>query len=311
MTDTPLGPGKEFDAIRGLVARWRSRARDIGDDAAVLEVPDGELLVVSTDVSVEHVHFRRDWLTAEEIGWRATMAAASDLAAMAATPLAVLNALTVPPSWRAELSAIADGIGAAAERVGAAIVGGDLSAGDALSLSVTVLGHAREPLRRSGARVGDSVWVTGAFGGPGRAVRDWLAARTPSADARVRFARPSARIPQARWLAARGATAAIDISDGLVADLRHVAAASDVRIEVALDALPCVAGASPLDAAASGEEYEIAVTGAADFDVSAFELAFGIPLTRLGTVVAGAPGVEATLDGGRVDIAAGHDHFSR
>jgi thiamine-monophosphate kinase len=310
MAETRLGPGREFDAIRALVARWGARARGIGDDAAVLDVPDGEQLVVSTDVSVEHVHFRREWLTAGEIGWRATVAAASDLAAMAATPIGILTALTVPPSWRGELPAIGVGIGEAAERVGAAIVGGDLSDGDVLSLAVTVLGCSRRPLRRSGAKPGDALWVTGAFGGPGRAVRDWLALRTPLAEASLRFARPSARIAHARWLAERGATACIDISDGLVADLGHLAAASEVRVEVALDALPCVADVSRLDAAVSGEEYELAVTAPADLDVGAFELAFGIPLTRLGVVTAGDPGVAVTLEGSRVELTGGYDHFS-
>ena len=103
-----LGPGREFDAVRDLLARWGTAATGVGDDAAVLDVPTGSRLVVSTDSSVEEVHFRAEWLTPEEIGWRATMAALSDLAAMGATPLGVLLALTVPVRWRGSLGAVAE-----------------------------------------------------------------------------------------------------------------------------------------------------------------------------------------------------------
>jgi len=120
----PLGPGAEFDAIRTLLAAWGPRARGIGDDGAVLDVPPGSKLVVSTDTTVEHVHFRREWLTPEGIGWRATMAALSDLAAMAAAPLGVLLALTVPTAWREALTPIAHGIGEAAAHGDIPIVGG-------------------------------------------------------------------------------------------------------------------------------------------------------------------------------------------
>ena len=95
-----LGPGREFDAVRALMARWGDLARGIGDDAAVLDVPPGERLVVSVDSSVEDRHFRRAWLTPEEIGYRAATAALSDLAAMGARPLGMLVALALPTAWR-------------------------------------------------------------------------------------------------------------------------------------------------------------------------------------------------------------------
>src|SRR4051812_44622747 len=98
-----LGPGREFDVIRDLVRRWGDSARGIGDDAAVLDVPAGNRLLASTDATVENVHFRRDWLTPEEIGYRAAAAALSDLAAMGATPIAILVALCVPERWREQL----------------------------------------------------------------------------------------------------------------------------------------------------------------------------------------------------------------
>ena len=107
----PLGDGAEFDAIREMLAQWGDRAHGIGDDAAVLDVPPGEQLVTSTDASVEGVHFKRDWLSPVEIGGRATAAALSDLAAMAATPLGLLLALGVPDDWREELPELAGGVG--------------------------------------------------------------------------------------------------------------------------------------------------------------------------------------------------------
>src|SRR5690349_2458955 len=111
-----LGPGREFDIIRELLARWGPRALGIGDDAAMLEVPAGEQLVVSADSSVEHIHFERAWLTPREIGYRATMAALSDLAAMAAAPLGVLLAIGLPKSWLDAVGELGDGVGEAIDR---------------------------------------------------------------------------------------------------------------------------------------------------------------------------------------------------
>ena len=99
LRDTPLGPGPEFDAIREMLRRWGPRAAGIGDDAALLDIPPGQQLAVSTDSSVEDVHFRRGWLIPREIGYRATVAALSDLAAMAAMPTGLVSALAVPNAW--------------------------------------------------------------------------------------------------------------------------------------------------------------------------------------------------------------------
>lgn len=302
-----LGPGGEFDLIRDFVRRWGAAARGVGGDCAELDVPAGERLIVSTDSSVEHVHFRRRWLSAHEIGYRATAAALSDLAAAAATPIGLLLALTAPAAWRSELGAIAEGVADAAMAAGAPIVGGDVTAGAVLSLTVTVLGRARRPLSRRGARSGDAVYVTGWLGGPGAALRALLAGAEPDAAHRARFAHPEPRLQEARWLAARGARAAIDLSDGLAADARHLAAASAVRVRLETERVPRMPGVDVRDALASGEEYELLVTAPPGLDVAAFRDAFGLPLTMVGTVLPGGePGVEA-----RVDLPGGHDHFSR
>ena len=174
-----LGPGREFDIIRGLLTRWGDRARGIGDDAVTLDVPPGERLVVSTDSSVEGVHFKREWLTPREIAYRATAAALSDLAAMAATPLGILVALALPESWLEEVTELGDGIGDAVRLGETHVVGGDLTAGRELSLGITVLGSAAAPLERRGARPGDGVYVTGRLGGPLAALRAASVTLTP------------------------------------------------------------------------------------------------------------------------------------
>ncbi|MBA3854717.1 MAG: thiamine-phosphate kinase [Gemmatimonas sp.] len=324
-----MGPGREFDAVRALLAQWGPLARGVGDDGAVLDVPAGEKLVVSTDSTVEDVHFRREWLSADEIGWRATQAALSDLAAMGAAPLGVLLALTVPRAWREELPALASGIGAAMQQVGAAIVGGDVTDGDRLALAITVLGHAPRPLSRAGARRGDTLYVTGSLGGPGAALSAWLAGSTPDAAARARFARPEARIAAGLWLAQQGATAALDLSDGLAGDVAHLAAASGVACVLELDAIPCVPGASVDAALQSGEEYELLVA-APSLDTAAFAQAHGgLELTAIGRVEAvgtppsgGAPSgsvqgsaaqpgvVRAERGGAPVALPGAHDHFA-
>jgi thiamine-monophosphate kinase len=303
-----LGPGKEFDIVRSLLTEWGDTAERIGDDAAVLEVPAGEKLVVSTDTSLDGVHFRREWLNHFEIGYRATAAALSDLAAMAARPLGLVIALTLPEADRDEARAIATGIGEGASAVLCPIVGGDLSSGKVLSLTITALGSSARPLSRAGARTGQRVYVTGRLGGPAAALRAWRAGKEPTERDRVRFANPVPRIDAAIGLAERGATSGIDVSDGLIADLAHIAAASNVCIEIDLARIPRLDGIPPLEAASSGEEYEIVVT-APEIDVAQFSSEFGLDLTEIGRVVAGSPRVELLQDGKQVTAPAGFDHF--
>ena len=315
MTDKPgngrnidLGPGKEFDLVRTLLSEWGKAAERIGDDAAVLEVPAGQRLAVTTDTSVEGVHFRREWLNHFEIGYRATATSLSDLAAMGARPLGVVIALTLPEVDRGDARALATGIREGAAASLCPIVGGDLSSGKVLSLTVTALGTVAHPISRAGAKVGQRVYVTGVLGGPAAAVRAWKAGKDPSDRDRARFAHPIPRIDAAIGLAARGATSAIDISDGLAADVAHIAAASRVRIEIDADRLPRFDDISAVEAASAGEEYEIVVT-ARSIDVGNFKEEFGLELTEIGRVVAGPAGVELREGGERITAPAGYDHF--
>ncbi len=305
---TSLGPGNEFDAIRRLLERWGPRARRIGDDAAMITTLGERVVVSSIDSSVENVHFRRDWLTPEEIGYRSAMAALSDLAAMGSTPVGMLVALTIPESWGSSLDAIGDGIGEAAAASDALILGGDMSAGNVLSLTFSVIGTARDVMCRTAARSGDRVYVTGRLGGPWSALQDLQAGHAPADLARRRFARPVARIREAIWLSEHGATAAVDVSDGLAADLGHVAAASRVTITVDLEKLPVIEGVSPIDAARSGEEYEIAVTSQGELNVTEFESKFLLGLTVIGEVTAGDAEVRVMHHGARVEAPPGYLH---
>ena len=310
-----MGPGVEFDLIRRMAGRWGDLVQHAGDDAAILEVAQGARIVASTDSSVEGVHFRREWLSLQEIGYRATIAAMSDLAAMAADPVGLLIAATIPATVAETIEHLADGIGQAARDSGCPIVGGDLTGGDRISLTMTVLGAANPPIGRGGAKVGDRVWVTGRLGGPGAAVRALLSGQLPSAEHWPRFAHPVARLAEARWLAERGASAMIDLSDGLSSDARHVAAASGVSMEIDITSVPCVPDVLPRAACASGEEYELLLTAPDEFDVDAFVSRFSIPLTQVGIVVengaeAASSDVTFIEDGARVDLAAGYDHFS-
>jgi thiamine-monophosphate kinase len=309
---TRLGSGAEFDLIRELSARWGPLAVGLGDDAAVLTAPRGEKIVVSTDSAIEGVHFRRDWLSLREIGHRATAAALSDLAAMAAAPLGVLVALTTRSADASDLLDVADGIGAAVRAAGTVVVGGNLSEGASLSITTTVIGTAFSPLTRGGARVGDAIYVTGRLGGPAATMRALTNGVAPRSGHRARFVTPTPRLREARWLAARGVTAAIDISDGLSNDAEHLAAASDVSLDIEVERLPLLEDATPEDAL-GGEEYELLVTAPDGMDVAAFASTFALSLTKIGSVIASgaAPEVRLTRAGQRVAAPPGYVHFSR
>ncbi len=327
---TALGPGNEFDRLRAAFGRLGARLVGAGDDAALVTV-DGVDLALSCDLAVENEHFRLAWLSAREIGWRAAAAALSDLAAVAADPLGVLAAVGVPEGREGEFfQELMEGIADAATSVGAVVWGGDLVRAAQVTVDVTVVGRAARPVRRSGAQPGDGVWVSGRLGAPRAAVEAWERGETPTPAFRERFARPVPRVREATWLRAHGAAAMIDISDGLVGDAGHLAAASGVALAIdagrvpvhsavqavqAVQAAPA-APAAPADislmmALTGGEEYELLVVLPPDFGVAAadaFGERFGLPLTRIGDVVEGS-GVTVLRGGKSVPIVGGYSHF--
>lgn len=318
-----LGPGSEFDLIRSFVGAGAALPPGVevgpGDDAAVLEGG----WVISTDLAVEDVHFRRSWLTDEEIGYRAAAAALSDLAAMGAKPVAVLVSLAAPRNGAVDLAGLQRGVRAVTASVGAAVVGGDLSASPGpLFLDLVVLGRAERPALRSGARPGDEVWVTGRLGAGAVALRAWASGREPTPEARARFVRPEPRVTIGADLAGRGGVRAmVDVSDGLAGDAGHIAAASSVRVILEEDRLPIAPAtldALGLDGAReaalhAGEDFELCLTAAPGaFDSDDLAKRHGVPLTRVGRVEAGE-GVWLQAPDGSVRAAprGGYDHWGR
>jgi thiamine-monophosphate kinase len=313
-----LGPGPEFDRIRKIAQVLGDQGTGLGDDCGLVREGD-EFIAFSTDVSVEGVHFRRDWITPEEVGWQATAAALSDLAAEGAEAIGLLCAVTMPATAaESELLQVMAGVGAAARSVRAMVLGGDLATGPAWSLTVTVVGRTRAPVTRGGAEPGDRLWVTGNLGGARAALEAWRRGAVPLPEARTRFAHPEPRIAAGRWLARHGARAMIDLSDGLGGDAWHVASASGVALEIDLNTIPVApeadqeAGRLGVSreqfAAEGGEDYELLVALPARFDaMDLFVRECGIPLTRIGLAAKGS-GVVFRLAGQPLELH-GFNHF--
>ncbi|WP_062541925.1 thiamine-phosphate kinase, partial [Mycobacterium celatum] len=210
-----------------------------GDDAAVVRADDGRV-VVSTDMLVESRHFRLDWSTPHDVGRKAIAQNAADIEAMGARPTAFVASFGAPPETPvAEVDALADGMWEEAERVGAGIAGGDLVGSPQWVVSVTVLGDlaGRAPVLRSGARPGSAVAVTGELGWSAAGYALWCNGISDFDNFRRRHLVPQPPYGQGRVAAEAGAQAMIDVSDGLVGDLRHLAEASGVGVDLSTAAL--------------------------------------------------------------------------
>lgn len=303
----------EFALVDAITSRFTQGERVLvgpGDDAALVAVPDRRV-VVSTDLLVDTRHFRRDWADAVDIGHKAAAQNLSDVNAMGGRATALTVGLAAPAdlsvAWVLEL---ADGIAEEAALVGASVVGGDLTASDQVVIAVTVLGEVEgEPVRRSGARAGDVLALAGrqgwAAGGLTVLTRGFRSPRK-LVDAYRRPQPPYAAGDQAR---AAGATAMIDVSDGLVADVGHLAAASGVAVDVETASFEL---AEPLQAvgAALGVDPMRFVLGGGDDHALVATFPAGVPLpegwTRIGSV---AEGEGVTVDGTAYEGFAGHAHF--
>ncbi|SCL21181.1 thiamine-phosphate kinase [Micromonospora rhizosphaerae] len=311
MTVAGVGEFGLIDRVTARLTHGESCLLGPGDDAAVVAAPDRRV-VASTDVLVEGRHFRRDWSSARDVGHRAAAANLADIAAMGATPTALLVALCIPADletiWAEEL---ADGLGAEAAKVGASVVGGDMSASPTLTIAVTALGDLAErpPVVRSGARPGDVVALAGRTG--------WAAAgytvlsrgfRTPRLLVEA-FRRPEVPYPAGPHAARLGATAMIDVSDGLLADLGHVAKASGVAIDVHRDSFEVPRQMRDAAQALGVDPYSWILTGGDDHALAAtFPRSVALPeeWRPVGRVVEGA-GV--TVDGAAYEGRTGWDHF--
>lgn len=318
----------EFVLIDRIAERSTSRSDvlvGIGDDGAVLSVPAGHQLVVSTDTLIDGVHFPRG-SRAEDIGWKSLAVNLSDLAAMGASPAWASLALTLPNADADFVDGFMEGFGALAAQHHVALIGGDTTRGS-LSITITIHGFVPEgkALLRSGASVGDVVFVTGSLGDAAaglRVLRSLASQSDESADQQraqliARLNRPTAQIAAGQIL--RGiASACIDVSDGLLADLGHVATRSAVGIEIEIDRLP--ASSALYDQFRSdqrvalqlggGDDYELAFTvPPAQVDAVTRDLSkLGCGVTRIGRVIEGsgvraidADGEEFTMQSGGWD----------
>lgn len=311
--DATLADLGEFGLIDRLVARFPQGEGVLlgpGDDAALVEAPGGRVLV-ATDVLVEGRHFRRDWVSAADVGHRAVAQNLADINAMGgrATALTVAFAAPadLPAAWALEL---ADGMAEEAGLVGASVVGGDVTRADEVVVSVTVLGVVDgEPVRRSGARPGDQLAIAGRQG--------WAAAglavlargfRSPRVLVEA-YRRPEPPYQQGPLAQQAGATAMIDVSDGLVADVGHIAAASGVAVDIDSSAFEVAEPLRAVGSALGADPMRFILAGGDDHAlVATFPAGTALPegWTRIGEV---AEGEGVTVDGAELEGPGGHTHF--
>ena len=313
----------EFDLIARIRARAATRGDvilGIGDDAALLQPPAGMQLAVAMDTLNAGVHFPPETAPAD-IGWKALAVNLSDLAALGAQPAWCTLSLSLPEADAGFVDGFLDGFLALAQHHDVALVGGDTTRGP-LSISVTAHGFVESgtALRRDRAQVGDDIWVSGTLGDAAAALAQWKAGGEIDAVLRARLDRPTPRVALGRAL--RGiATSRIDISDGLLADLGHVCAASDVGAIVDVDALPVLAALHATfdgDArrslqAVGGDDYELCFTAPVSARGTVSQLATSMvgAAMRIGTILEEGGVATCLRDGSPWSaLAAGWVHFA-
>lgn len=315
----------EFDLIQRYFTRATPGAvLGVGDDAALLRIPGGMELAVSTDMLVSGTHFFPD-ADPLLLGHKALAVNISDIAAMGAQPRWALLSLSLPEADEAWLQQFSTGFFALAQQHGVELIGGDTTRGP-LNLCVTIMGVVPQgaALRRSGAQPGDDVWVSGRLGDAALALahlqgRVQLVADEFAACAAA-LHQPAPRV--ALGLALRGiAHSAIDVSDGLLADLGHILECSQLGAEIHYDALPVSSALRPYLAQpagqhcvlAGGDDYELCFTAsvARRAEVEKISVQLGLPLTRIGAIVAGSGCTVRASTGSVINIGeSGYDHFA-
>lgn len=315
-----LGEFGLIDRI-GATARTSGDVLGIGDDAAVLPGPQGRL-VATTDVLVEDVHFRWDWSAPADVGWKAVAVNVSDIGAMAGLPSWLLVGLAAPDDVAvSRLEGVYAGIVEACDAFGCELVGGDTTRAEQVVIAVTALGSLDgAALTRSGARPGDVLAVTGPLGRAACGVNLLLSQDPQGVDADDAIAcmdahrRPRPPVRAGGLLRDAGATAALDLSDGLLSDVRRLAAASGVGVEVDVDAVPIAAEVVRIAEARGWEAFRMAAGGGEDFEllcaIPEGVSPDGVDLHPVGRVV--DDGLWLVRDGRREPLPeGGWDHFSR
>ena len=321
----------EFEIIDQLKTRCQTSSTvriGIGDDCAMLQLPLGEVLLSTTDMLVEGVHFRRDWTGMLSLGRKAAAVNLSDLAAMGATPRALFLAIAIPEDVSdADLDQFFEGFLEVCHAQGAVLAGGDTcSAHSGLSISVTALGSAPETrvIQRTGSCPGENIYVTGTLGDSALALQWLLEGRSIPPVLLARHLEPIARIDMGVVLAQAGIpTAMIDVSDGLLADLMHILEASQVGARIEVDRLPLSAELSTairedrsvLDyALAGGEDYELLFTAKPEMAsaIDSLVVKYDLPVTLIGTIHENPREIELLCVGEPYPMPAqrGYKHFS-
>lgn len=299
----------QIERIRRAVSRdSRDRAISlgIGDDAAVLRLPRGDEVLVTTDFSLEGVHFRREWHPAECVGHRCLARGLSDIAAMGGEPRAAFLSLAVPGDLQQRwVDAFLRGLLALAKKYGVTLAGGDTAQSRAGVLAdIVVVGSVPKgtAITRAGARGGDVLYVTGELGGSAAALAHLYRGSRISRTKYGRHFAPEPRLAVARFLRERGlATAMIDLSDGLSTDLHHICDESSVGAEVFAEKIPSDRVASLEQALHGGEDYELLFTAHPGRKVP--EKIAGVRVTRIGTIT--RQGVALVRGGQRETLAPG------
>ena len=292
----------------------------IGDDCAVLRLPPGSELLVTTDFSLEGIHFRRDWHPAESVGHRCLTRGLSDIAAMGGDPVAAFLSLALPPdlpqSW---VKGFLRGLLHLANRYGVSLAGGDTAQSpDGILADIIVLGSApkKGAILRSTARAGDAIYVTGTLGGSAAAIKQMMAQPKKSLNPREysKHFYPEPRIALARILREKNlATAMIDISDGLSTDLAHICEESAVGAEIEAESIPRARGGTPARevnlhlALHGGDDYELLFTAPAKKRIPT-QMA-GVPLTRIGRITRGRKIILREAGVGSELLPQGWEHF--
>lgn len=312
----PLGEKKLIQQIRRSARGGRAVVKGIGDDCAVLRLPPGEELLVTTDFTIENVHFRRDWHPPELVGRRCLTRGLSDIAAMGGEPRAAFLSLAVasdvPQKWvRRFLKGLLD----LAEEFQLPLAGGDTAQSPAgIQADIVVVGSVRrgKAVLRSGAKPGERIYVTGELGGAAAALAR-LAELKPVGNADSRHFHSQPRVAVGQWLRRRRvASAMIDLSDGLSTDLEHICQESQVGAEIDAEAIPRARAGTGKQAVAldlalhGGDDYELLFTSASAVPAKVA----GVRVTRIGRItrpkgmrLIGSDGKVRTLD------AKGWEHF--